>query len=140
MQNLNNYSTKKRLIFVIAVFLILLLLLFIYIYLFENFKIAIPCVFHEITNLFCPGCGATRVIIALINFDFAVAIKQNIVLTFLFPLLAIYFLDKIVAWILRKKPKFADDIPNFVWYIFAIVLLLFGILRNLPYFDFLRPF
>ena len=137
----NKFDTqKKRLILAIVVFIMLLLVTLLYIKIFEKFHLAIPCVFHQITGFFCPGCGATRVIIALINLDFSTALKQNAILTFLFPILAIYFIDKIVAWIRQKKPIFADKIPNIIWIIIVIILLIFGIIRNIPGFEFLRPF
>ena len=52
--------------------------------------IGIPCVFHRITGLKCPGCGNTRALLSLIKFDFVSMLKYNPI----FPLEVIY-----IAWV-----------------------------------------
>ena len=36
-----------------------------------------PCVFHRVTGLLCPGCGATHALQALVHGQFAAAFKYN---------------------------------------------------------------
>ena len=132
-------TTKNRIIFVSSSAVALLLLLNIYIYLYKTYHLAIPCIFHKITNLYCPGCGATRVVIALFSLDFKTALRQNAVLTFLLPILALYYLDKIVSWTFNKPTIIAHKIPKIFWYIMVVILIIFCVLRNIPALDFLRP-
>ena len=48
---------------------------------------SVPCVFHELTGLQCPGCGVTRMILALSRLDLAAAMKANAFLTVTLPYL-----------------------------------------------------
>ena len=67
MSKFNNYfnTTKKRSLVVISVVFILVLIALFYYKLDSLFNISIPCIFHKITNLYCPGCGFTRAIFSL---------------------------------------------------------------------------
>ena len=108
------------------VYMIGILYAFIYI----KFSIGIPCIFHEITGLYCPGCGATRATISLIKLDFYQAFRYNIIVVISIPLFIVYLL---------YKNKTKKEIPNTILYIYLAALLIFGILRNIPYFSFLAP-
>ena len=39
--------------------------------------LGIPCPFHAVTGLHCPGCGVTRMCVALARLDFAAAWDAN---------------------------------------------------------------
>ena len=105
--------------------LILALIGILYLLFFTKYKIGIPCIFHEITGLYCPGCGGTRAMFSLIKLDFYQAMRYN-ALIILFPIL-------IIILMVNKK------IPKAVWYIILIIVILFGIIRNIPIFKFLIP-
>lgn len=49
----------------------------------------ISCVFLEILNIPCPGCGMTRAFLSLLRLDFLSAAKYNIVI-FLMPYVFMY--------------------------------------------------
>lgn len=92
-----------------------------------KYNIGIPCIFFELTNLYCPGCGMTRAIKSLLLLDFSQAIRYNALIIIL-PLL-------IFSFIFEKKVK----IPNWIWYLLLIIVILYGILRNITAFNFLAP-
>ena len=50
--------------------------------------LAIPCPFRAVTGLLCPGCGVTRLCLALLRGDFPAAWSANPVLLLLLPVLA----------------------------------------------------
>ena len=70
----------KRLLIVIISFISLLLLSFLYYKINKIYHIGFNCVFHELTNLYCPGCGITRAIFSLLELDIIGAIKYNILI------------------------------------------------------------
>lgn len=41
--------------------------------------------------------------------------------------------------IVRKDKSFYRKIPEVVWYIIIVLLIVYVILRNIPYFSFLAP-
>lgn len=114
--------------------LILLLISFLIIFLFLNkvFNFTIPCLFHEITNLYCPGCGITRMFLALFKLDFYQAFRYN-------PLVFILLILSIVYFLVKKIGKLNFKIPNYIYYYLLFIVIIYGILRNIPLFSFLAP-
>lgn len=96
------------------------------------YNIGIPCVFNKITGLYCPGCGITRAIKALIRLDFYQAFRYNPVIPVV---LALLIGDKIYR-VIRKKEK---TFSNWFWITILLVVLIFGVLRNIPMFSYLAP-
>lgn len=115
----------------------MLLISFLYYKFYSEYHIGIPCVFHEITGLYCPGCGITRALFALFELDIKKALNYNVLLFIIGPILLYYFIRKIYDWITFRDKK--KVLPNWIVYLMLIITILFGILRNLEWFDFLRP-
>jgi len=78
------------------------------------------CMFHQLTGLYCPGCGATRALSAMLHGDLKSSLHNNLLL---FPLLALIVF-------LLMKPETSLKQP-FAITIVAVVLA-FTILRNIP--------
>ena len=98
----------------------------LYLFIFIKYKYRIPCIFHEITGLYCPGCGITRALASIIQLNFYQAFRYNNLIILIIPIGIIYILN-------NKK------IPNYAWYICLAIAILFGILRNISIFEFLAP-
>ncbi|WP_227013483.1 DUF2752 domain-containing protein [Paenibacillus psychroresistens] len=94
------------------------------------FNLSIPCPFHALTGLYCPGCGITRVITSLMDFNLAQAFRFN---SLLFLLLPIYVLYSVLR--LKGYKKFSD----YVMFVMLVLTVSFGILRNIPMFSWLAP-
>lgn len=95
--------------------------------------VSLPCVFHEVTGLYCPGCGDTRALHALVHGDFASVIDYNV----LFPIMLLfliyaYFLCITTLLFKRRVMWMPQTMPY--WVIVLIVVLLVGytVLRNIP--------
>ena len=123
---------KKKIISILILFLVLV----IYHLLSHLFNFRIPCIFYEITGLYCPGCGVTRMLFSLINLDFYQAFRYNPLVFIILRLYIIYLIIKIIAKLLFKKNL---KIPQVILNIIIILLILYGILRNIDLFSFLKP-
>lgn len=97
-----------------------------------------PCLFHLVTGLYCPGCGITRMLSALLEGSFVVAFRSNPAVFLLLPFLAAEL--ALYLWrFLRGALKPPSRLHNLLRYGALGLLLLFGVLRNLPWFPMLQP-
>lgn len=117
---------KKKASFI----LFCIILLFVYFIIYELLGFSIPCLFHKITNLYCPGCGVTRLLFSLLKLDFYQAFRYN---PLIFILLILYIIYKLIS--LKYKIK----MPKYINYIVLVAIIIFGILRNLNIFSYLKP-
>lgn len=129
---------KQRLKKVIQFLLILFILGTLYYFWGKYTGLFLPCIIHEATGLYCPGCGITRMIVSLIQGDVKAAPHYNTALFFLLPILAVILIFQMIQYIKKGKIKISAALNVFL-ILTIIILVLFGILRNLPDFYFLRP-
>lgn len=100
----------------------------------ELTSIYIPCVFHEITHLWCPGCGVTRMLINIVRGNFKKAFHCNQLLFISFPIFLIIIIDLFYSNMKSKTPLY-EKIPKWIYYVYIALLILFMIIRNIfPYF------
>ena len=89
----------------------------------------IPCLFHQITGLKCPGCGVTRMCLSLLRGDFAEAFHQNAAIFCLLPLGAVLAVSRCVRYVKAGSKRLSRWENRLVLFMVA-VLVLFGIVRN----------
>ncbi|KAA6197999.1 DUF2752 domain-containing protein [Streptomyces parvus] len=95
------------------------------------------CPLLKLTDVFCPGCGGLRSAHAFITGDLGAALGANAIATagyFLFA--AVWVLWLVRAW--RGKPLRIGLAPAWWWGVGA-VLLIFTVVRNLPFGSALAP-
>lgn len=95
--------------------------------------LAVPCLFHLVTGLQCPGCGATRMCLALLRLDFAAAWAANPGLLLLLPFLCVLLGRMGWRYVVRNKVRLTRGENALIWCMVGC-LLLYGLLRNLPRF------
>ena len=92
----------------------------------------IPCPLHRITGWECPFCGGQRMLQAMLRADWQVAFDYNPFLMCSLPLVGIwlirYFLPKASVW---KIPFFSKLCSDRAFFIYLLVALFWGILRNI---------
>ena len=94
--------------------------------------IGIPCLFHLLTGLSCPGCGVSRMCISLMKFDFKAAYNYNKMLFVLLPLLLVFFAYELYKYIRYDDTKLTK-VQSAILYIVIALLLFWGIIRNLSF-------
>lgn len=93
------------------------------------------CPFHAMTGLSCPGCGATRGMHQLLNGNVVAAFDYNALLVIFVPMIA-YLLLNLIYYALRGRSFGVSKLPPAAIWMTAVVLLTFGVLRNLPFYPF----
>lgn len=129
-----NIKFLRTLVFILAAGAILLLYFFV-----EPKNGNLPkCFFHELTGIYCPGCGIQRSLHALLNGHILAAIDYNFLFILFLPLI-VYF---ILAFTWGKKHPASSFIYKPVFsYTVVIAVVSFWVLRNLPFtpFSWLAP-
>lgn len=115
--------------------IVLIVIFLIYAVLIISFDIGIPCVFYEITGLYCPGCGITRLCLSLFEGDIYQAFRYNPIIFIDLPILFILF----VLNIFLKKNKNIKKITDVIIIFLATITIIFGVIRKIPIFSFLAP-
>lgn len=98
----------------------------------------IPCPIKLVTGKFCPGCGVSRMLLALLRLDFKAAFLANRLLFFLLPIILIYALIKAVCYIKTGKQRQALS-EQIAVFLLLILTIAFWVLRNMEAFSFLAP-
>ena len=120
---------KKRLKKVLIRYGALLTIGFIYLAITLYVGYGVRCVFNKYTGLQCPGCGATRMAMALAKLQFVAAFKYNAFLFITGPF--------ILGSIIFNEVRFVrtGQHPSSKWRTVMIVLLIlaliYGVLRNI---------
>ena len=101
----------------------------LYAFLILHTPFRIPCLFREVTGLQCPGCGTSRMALALMRFDIPAAFAYNPVAVFSFPA---WFLISICAFVGRPKALRSSKNLLRILYNNIVIYMIFAIFRNLP--------
>jgi hypothetical protein len=89
------------------------------------------CLLYQTTGLLCPGCGGLRAVHQLLHGHLAAAFRFNALFVCSLPLFAWFGTRQLLAKIRGEAaPRLVR--PLWLWLGFAI-LVVFGILRNLPF-------
>ncbi len=95
------------------------------------------CLFHSLTGLNCPGCGATRAAYQLLHGHLLRALHDNALFV-----LTLAALTALGAWLavqkIRNQPVAFVVSPMMLW-AFLVTGFVFTALRNLPAFAWLSP-
>ncbi|WP_211220165.1 DUF2752 domain-containing protein [Hugenholtzia roseola] len=93
------------------------------------------CIVYTATGLHCFGCGSGRAVHALLHLDITTALRQNIFLVLTLPFILYEILRHYLGffWEIKIRPF---PLPKPILYSLPLILLIFVILRNLPYFPF----
>lgn len=82
-----------------------------------------PCLFHLATGLYCPGCGGTRAVRALLHGELALSFQYHP----LVPYAALVILLEFVSWGISRATKnprwYLGHVAQFVYIGVAIILV-----------------
>ena len=96
-----------------------------------------PCVFYELTGLYCVGCGTGRSILSMLHGKFYAAFRFQPLLFIFLPLITYYSVKKYIAFVFgRDVLPFPKIQSRFVGIFILAIIIAYWILRNLPFFPF----
>lgn len=133
-----NEEQKKRLWQLLKPLLEILLLGIIYIIFIKITGLMIPCPIKLVTGKYCPGCGISRMLLAMLRLDFEAAYCANRLLFFLFPVILLYGIMKGIQYIRTGKEK-QTPAEQIGILLVCIATIAFWVMRNMEQFSFLAP-
>ena len=133
-----NLQQKTRLNTIVREILFFLVLGLVY-YLIVTFTdIKIPCLIKGITKKYCPGCGITRMFLALAKGDIRLAADYNLLVLCLLPFATLWGIYRFIAYVRNNKTDYCLW-ENIMLVIVYLITIAFWILRNLDQFSYLAP-
>lgn len=97
------------------------------------------CLFHEYTGRYCFGCGSGRAVYAALHGQIRESFGFNPLVWILGIPSGIVLVWEYLAFTLPEIVKRRVHVPDYLGWAAFWLLIVFGILRNLPCFSFLAP-
>ena len=110
--------------------ILLTIILIAYLILSSIFHIYLLCPLHSITNLYCPGCGVTRMLLSILKLDFYQAFRYNPLLFICLPFFIYLLIDYVISLYKKKKPLYTR-INSKIYIALIVIFIIYGILRNI---------
>lgn len=96
-----------------------------------------PCIFYELTGLYCVGCGSGRATAALLHGEIYAAFRLNPLMIILLPFVGYYLLKEYISFVFgRDVIPFPKIRSRWVGIILLIIIVAFWVLRNIRIFPF----
>jgi heme A synthase len=91
---------------------------------------------HSVTGLHCPGCGTTRSLHSLLNGHFTQSLAYNPLTLIVLPVVVLALCRSLWSWLWDAPLPRGRRVRPYLMWALLVVLLLFGVLRNVPYYPF----
>lgn len=91
--------------------------------------LSVPCPIRAATGRLCPGCGVTRMCLALLRWDWAAAWNANPVLLLMLPVLALLGIRLSVRYV-REGTVIGPKGESALIWAMAALLTVWGVVRN----------
>lgn len=98
--------------------------------------VSYECTIWEYFGVYCAGCGATRMAIEIMHLNFYQAFRYNEFIMCTIPYVAYTYVKECVCYI-RTGDVSEKALKKTV--VYAVLLILFGIVRNMEMFNWLQP-
>lgn len=127
---------NRRILNVLLLYLIIFVVSFVIVCMQYKYNSGFKCVVHALFGIDCPGCGATRMAISILQLDFYQAFRYNTFMFLTLPFVMIIVLIQSYYYIVKNMIlKYLDKLVI----VYSILMLIFGIIRNISIFSWLKP-
>ena len=110
------------------------------VWVYRAFGFGIPCMFHALTGLYCPGCGTMRAAVALLGGNPVLSARYNPLLLVFAPVLLVLLCGETWGYFTgRGSPRVLKEAELPLCVSLVALAIIFTVLRNLPFFSFLAP-
>lgn len=96
-------------------------------------KYLLPCLFHELTGLYCPGCGGTRAFVKLLQGDIGASLHYHPIVLYGGVLYAWYMISNTVQHLSRGRINIAMKYRSWYVWVGVVILVLNTIWKNVRF-------
>ena len=86
----------------------------------------IPCVFHEVTGLYCPGCGGTRAAAALLQREVILSLFYHPIVLYGVVIYGWFMASHTIEYLSKSRLKIGMKYRNLYFYL-ALMLVIINI-------------
>ena len=90
------------------------------------------CLFRRLTGFYCPGCGNTRSVLALLHGDFLTSLRYNITPVVLGTVLGLLYAEGL-TYVFGRYRKLLPRDSRFWWVVLSLMFLYFIVRNFFPY-------
>ena len=125
---MREYKTYQKVLVCILPFVAVTVLYFVSLYVIDN--ITFPeCTFHKFTGMYCPGCGDTRAVIALVHGDILLSMRQNVLVVVIIVSLIILYIELVFR---AFGKKIRSPIRNYYFLVGVLIFVaVYTVARNI---------
>ncbi|MCH1981029.1 DUF2752 domain-containing protein [Ruminococcus sp. OA3] len=95
-----------------------------------------PCIFHQVTGFYCPGCGGTRAVLALVKGNIIQSFLYHPIVVYTAGLLIWYGISHVLEWISKGKLNIGMRFRNRYVYAGLFIVLINWLIRNFLLFQY----
>lgn len=93
-------------------------------------RILLPCLFHTLTGFYCPGCGGTRALAALLHGNLAESLHYHPIVCYGAVLYVWYMVSNTIQYVSRGKRNIGMKYRSVYVWIGVVILVLHTIWKN----------
>lgn len=108
-----------------------LALLFLWITGIDLTKIGSPCIFNRITGFYCPGCGGTRAVMALIHGKFLTSFFYHPLVVYLAGIYVVFMTSNTIQLLSHHRLKIGMKYHDIYVYLMVVVIIVNWVVQNM---------
>ncbi|MBQ8057516.1 MAG: DUF2752 domain-containing protein [Ruminococcus sp.] len=126
---MKQYTKLQKTIFILLPFILFPLGILLGKFLSNYTYLLPPCMSYTLFHFNCPGCGLTRSVLALLDGDILLSLRQNVIPVFSI-LAGLWLYVEFLFHVFNKKPPFTLLKTKCLW-VLLVALGAYTILRNI---------
>lgn len=127
------YKIENKVFLIFSIFFIIFIVYFL-LYHTYNWKFQIPystCLFHDMLHLYCPGCGGTRAVEALLDLKLMHSFLCHPIVLYMAGVSLYYYLFAFYTFVIKRNGKIYYKISTILLWIGLWIVIIFFIVRNI---------
>lgn len=89
-----------------------------------------PCLLYTLFHVYCPGCGGTRAVFALLRGDVLQSLYYHPVVVYTVVMYAWYLISNTVQWLSKEKIRIGTNFKTWYGVVAIVIIVVNWVVRN----------